>query len=103
MLMSLGKIERERPEADLGSEKNMRKNAALLGLILLCSAGISFGAITYLIDYRLLYAIAFLALYFMGGLFLPTGKIGTKTHALWIGSSLGSFTAALAILPSVFA
>ncbi|MFC0134322.1 hypothetical protein CR105_26895 [Massilia eurypsychrophila] len=81
----------------------MKKDAALMGTILLCSAGISFGAITYLIDFRLLYAIAFLALYFMGGLFVPRGQIGMKTHALWIGTSIGSFIAALAALPSVFA
>ncbi len=74
-----------------------------MGTILLCSAGISFGAITYLIDFRLLIAIAFVGLYFIGGLFLPRGKIGMKTHALWIGISIGSFIAVLAALPSVFA
>ncbi len=65
----------------------MKKDGALMGTILLCSAGISFGAITYLIDFRLLIAIAFVGLYFIGGLFLPRGKIGMKTRALWKASA----------------
>lgn len=81
----------------------MTKDAALIGATLLCSIAISFGAATYLLNNKLLYAVTSIALYFLGGLWAPRGKIATKTHALWIGISLGFFGAALLFLPSVFA
>jgi hypothetical protein len=81
----------------------MNKDAALMGTTLLCSIAISFSAATYLLNNKLLYAVALIALYFFGGLWAPGGKIGTKTHALWIGISIGFFGAVLFFLPSVFA
>jgi len=81
----------------------MNKDAALIGATLLCSIAISFGTATYLLNNRLLYAIALIGLYFLGGLWVPRGNIGTTTHALWIGISLGFFGATLFFLPSVFA
>lgn len=81
----------------------MTKDAALIGATLLCSIAISFGASRYLLNNKLLYAIALIALYLFGGLWAPRGTIGTKTHPLWIGISLGFFGAVLFFLPSVFA
>jgi hypothetical protein len=71
--------------------------------MMLCSITISFGAATYLLNNRLLFAIALIGLYFFGGLWAPWGKIGAKTHALWIGISLGFFSAVFFFLPSVCA
>jgi hypothetical protein len=56
-----------------------------------------------LLNNRLLFAIALIGLYFFGGLWAPWGKIGAKTHALWIGISLGFFSAVFFFLPSVCA
>lgn len=80
----------------------MTKEAARIGATLLCSISISFGAATYLLNNTVLYAIALIALYFLGGFWAPRGKVGTKTHALWIGISLGFFGVALFSIPSVF-
>ena len=87
----------------LYNEEYMTKDAALIGATLLCSIAISFGAATYILNNTLVYAIALFSLYFFGGLWAPRGKIGTKTHASWIGISLGFFGAVLFFLPSVFA
>lgn len=81
----------------------MTKDAALIGATLLCSIAISFGAATFLLNNTLIYAIALIALYFFGGLWAPRGNVGTKTHASWIGISLGFFGAVLLFLPSAFA
>lgn len=54
-------------------------------------------------QHMLLFAIAFLALYFLGGLWAPGGRMGTKKHALWIGTGIGLFAAVLFVLPSAFA
>lgn len=81
----------------------MTKDAALIGATLLCSIAISFSAATYLLNNTLIYAIALITLYFFGGLWTPTGKVGTKRHASWIGISLGFFGAVIFFLPSVFA
>ena len=82
------------------TQEYMNKDSALMGTTLLCSIAISFGAATYLFNTELLYAVALIALYFLGGLWLPRGKIGTKKHALWIGISIGFFCAVLFYLPS---
>lgn len=81
----------------------MTRQAAMTGAALLCSIAISFGAATYLLHDKLLWAVALIAVYFFGGLWVPGGKIGTKTHALWIGISLGFLGAVLFFLPSGFA
>jgi hypothetical protein len=81
----------------------MTKQAAVTGATLLCSIAISFGAATQLLHNKLLYAVALITVYFFGGLWAPRGRIGTKTHALWIGISLGFFGAVLFFLPSSFA
>lgn len=73
----------------------MIKDAALMGATLLCSIAISFGAATYLLNNELLCAVALITLYFFGGLWAPGGRIGTKTHASWIGISIEFFGAIL--------
>ena len=81
----------------------MTKDAVLTGAALLFSIAISFGVATYLLNNLMLFAIGLIALYYFGGFWAPRGKIGTKTHALWLGIGLGFFSAVLFSLPSVFA
>lgn len=81
----------------------MNKDAVLMVTTLLCSIAISFGGATYLLNKKLLYAVALIAFYLSGGLCVTGGKIGTKKHALLVGTGIGFFGAVLLFLPSAFA
>ena len=80
----------------------MGKDLTLIGTILLCSTAMSFAGATYLLNYRFLYAVFLMGLYFLGGVFLPPGDAGTKVRALWIGISICFFGSVLFFLPSSF-
>ncbi len=77
----------------------MRKELMLIGAVLVCAIAISFGLASYLLNTHLLPAVLLIGLYFLGGMWLPTGAVGTKLHASWLGISIGFFAAVLCFLP----
>ncbi len=82
------------------TEGYMRKDLAVICTILIASTALSFVCAGYLLNDSFALAVLVSAMYFLGGLFLPFGRVGMKVHASWIGISMGFFGAVLFFLPA---